>query len=144
MNNIEFINEDVAFNLTNSVSISQWVELVVSQQKLILGSITYIFCSDEYLLKINQDHLDHDYYTDIITFDYSENGVVGGDIFISIDRVKENAHDLSLSFNQELLRVLIHGVLHLVGYQDKTDEEQQIMRFEEDKAIALFLSKNPA
>ena len=123
---------------------SEYPQLKDSIEKLILneekkvGNINYIFCDDEYLLKVNQDFLNHDYYTDIITFDYVKGKTISGDIFISLPRISENASTLSSSFEKELLRVLAHGVLHLCGYKDKSDEEQKEMRAKEDFYINLF------
>ena len=105
---------------------------------LLFGDINYIFCDDEYLLKINIEYLNHDTLTDIITFDYVENGVLNGDIYISIERVMENAGIFSVSYEQELHRVLAHGVLHLCGYKDKTESDAAFMRRKEDFAIQLF------
>jgi probable rRNA maturation factor len=107
-----------------------------------LKQLQYIFCSDEYLLEINRQYLQHNYYTDIITFDLSENGAaVTGEIYISIDRVKENARDFKAPFKHELLRVIFHGALHLCGYKDKTEKEQAIMRKAEDKYLHYYKSK---
>ncbi len=102
------------------------------------GDLTLIFCSDEYLLEINNKHLNHDYYTDIITFDYSQKKNISGDLFISIDRVKENAKEFSVPFLNELSRVVVHGVLHLCGYNDKTEEEKKQMRKLENKYLKNF------
>ena len=102
-----------------------------------IGYINFIYCSDEYLLEMNKKYLDHDYFTDVITFDYSEDKIVSGDIFISIDRVEANARDLAISFDEELNRVMIHGVLHLIGFNDKSDEEKQQMREKEDTCLSL-------
>ena len=111
---------------------SKWLEnLIISENKK-PGEINYIFCDDDYLLKVNQDYLDHDYYTDIITFDYVKGKTISGDIFVSLPRILENATNLSNDFNVELHRVLAHGVLHLIGYKDKTDEEITEMRNKED------------
>lgn len=105
---------------------------LTDNEKQSLGEITVIFCSDEYLLKINQEYLKHDYYTDIITFDYSETPVVSGDLFISIERIKENAETEKTTFECEINRVIIHGVLHLCGYKDKSKEEEKLMREKEN------------
>lgn len=126
------------FILENKTNYSDWVTRIVLSENHEAGQIDYIFCSDDYLLRINQEYLNHDTYTDIITFDYSEGKVVSGDIFISVDRVKANAETFKVSFNQELLRVMSHGVLHLSGYGDKTDEERLKMRSKEDEKIKLF------
>lgn len=103
-----------------------------------LGNVAYVFCSDEYLLEMNQEHLKHDYYTDIITFDYTEGKIIAGDIFISVDRVQENADLNAVSFEQELRRVMIHGILHLLGLRDKKKEDQKAMRLAENQALVLF------
>ena len=103
-----------------------------------LTQVCYIFCSDEYLYNLNQEYLNHDTYTDIITFPYSEPPLVEGDIFISIDRVKENASQFGAPFEQELHRVMIHGVLHLCGYSDKSPDEEALMRKKEDEALQLL------
>ncbi len=103
-----------------------------------IGEINYIFCSDDYLLKINQDYLQHDYLTDIITFDYVLGKNISGDLYISIDRVRENAKEFEVSFENELLRVMVHGVLHLMGYSDKTESATKEMRKKEEEKIKLF------
>ena len=106
--------------------------MLIQNEGKTFGDISVIFCSDEYLLKINEQYLDHNYYTDIVTFDYVENAVISGDLFISVDRVAENAEKYGNPFIEELHRVIIHGVLHLVGYNDKTVKEQSLMREKED------------
>jgi rRNA maturation RNase YbeY len=112
------------------------------KEKTRLQQLQYIFCSDEYLLEINKQHLNHNYYTDIITFDLSETpNAVTGEIYISIDRVKENAQTYKVPFKQELLRVIFHGALHLCGYKDKTEKDQAVMRKAEDKYLQYYLSK---
>jgi rRNA maturation RNase YbeY len=105
-----------------------------------LGDVNYIFCSDAYLLEINRRYLSHDYYTDVITFDYTDGKLVSGDIFISIDTVSFNASDLDIDFDKELLRVMFHGVLHLLGYKDKSDEDIAKMRSAEDRCLSFFYS----
>ena len=117
---------------------SEWVGKLILNEEKKVGNINYIFCDDEYLLKVNQDFLNHDYYTDIITFDYVKGKTISGDIFISLTRISENASILSSSFEKELLRVLAHGVLHLCGYKDKSDEEEKEMRAKEDFYINLL------
>lgn len=112
-----------------------WIHNVVHEEDAVLEGITYIFCTDDYLLDINQKHLNHDYYTDIISFDYSEDKNIAGDLFISIDRVKDNANSMGISFDEELKRVCVHGVLHLLGYGDKEPEEITLMRDKEDYYI---------
>lgn len=126
------------FELAEESLYTEWVAKIIASEEAILGEIAYIFCDDQYLLGINQQYLNHNTLTDIITFDYTNGKVIGGDIFISIDRVKENAGMFKVSFIEELLRVMAHGVLHLLGYKDKTDEEAQLMRFKEVEKIKLF------
>lgn len=135
---IDFFYEDVDFSLLDETPYKHWLESLENKLEVELRKITYIFCSDEYLLKINQEHLDHDYYTDIITFPYMQGKVIESDIFISIDRVKENAQEADVSFDEELLRVMSHGILHLAGYGDKSDEEAAQMRQMENVCIELF------
>ena len=113
-------------------SLKTWLENIISSEGKKLGDINYIFCDDEYLLKVNQDFLQHDYYTDIITFDYVKGKTISGDIFISVERIKDNAIALSKEYESEFKRVLAHGILHLCGYKDKTPEEEKIMRDKED------------
>lgn len=134
---INFFSEDVDFSLKNERSIQSWISLCIEKEALICGDLSFIFCSDEHILTINKDYLDHDFYTDIITFDYREDEIISGDVFISIDRVTENATTLSLSFSDELHRVMIHGVLHIMGYKDKTPEEESLMRSKEDFYLSL-------
>lgn len=130
--------EDVDFEIENQSLITEWINESISAEGLSIGEISLIFCSDEYLLKVNQDHLNHDYYTDIITFDYCENKIVSGDLFISVDRVKENAEAFGVSFNHELSRVIIHGVLHLCGYKDKTTADAEEIREKENFYLSLL------
>jgi len=134
---IEFFNEEVDFTLAHAEQLEDWIAATVLAEGKLVGGITYIFCSDEYLLKVNQEHLKHDFYTDIITFDYTENDLISGDLFISIDRVKENAEELEIPFEYELHRVMIHGVLHLLGYKDKTKKHKTEMTSKEDFYLAL-------
>ena len=135
---VEIVFEDIEDISLDTEKVEKWYSLVCEKEEKELGDISLIFCSDEYLLDVNRKYLDHDYYTDIITFDYTEEDVVGGDLFISVDRVRENASDLGLSFEEELKRVMIHGVLHLCGYKDKTEEDEILMRKKEDESILLF------
>ena len=116
---------------------SHWLKNIIFEEEQKVGDINYIICDDEYLLKINQDYLQHDYYTDIITFDYVKAKIISGDIFVSLPRVEDNAKHLGKDLNQEFHRVLAHGILHLCGYKDKTEEEQSAMRAKED----YYLSK---
>lgn len=117
---------------------SKWLESIVISEGKTIGELSFVFCSDDYLLKINQDHLDHDTYTDIITFDYCLDGLINGEVYISTDRVKENAVSFRESEINELHRVMAHGVLHLCGYGDKSDEEARIMREKENEKIVMF------
>lgn len=135
---IEFVSEDVDFTLTNTDKFKTWIAQVISDHAFILENITYIFCSDAYLYNINQSYLNHDTFTDIITFDNSdEEDIVESDIFISIDRVKDNASQFNIFFEEELHRVMLHGVLHLVGYDDKDDTDKEIMRQKENHYLSL-------
>ncbi|WP_114777676.1 rRNA maturation RNase YbeY [Botryobacter ruber] len=135
---IEFVSEDIDFALTNPEQIAKWITRVIEQHKQELGIVTYIFCSDDYLHNINLEYLDHDTLTDIITFNNAdEEGIIEGDIFISIDRVRDNAQSLGLSFEDELHRVMIHGILHLLGFKDKTKKEAEQMRKQEDSSLSL-------
>lgn len=126
-------------NLPESVDTDykQWLEDLILSEGKKLGEINYIFCDDEYLLKINQDYLQHDYYTDIITFDYVKGKTISAEIFVSLQRISDNASTLSRDYEDELRRVLAHGILHLIGYKDKTEEEEKEMRRMED----LYLGK---
>ena len=131
-------HSETVFTLSQKMLHKRWLTLLAQKEGFKIGDINYIFCNDEYLLKINLEYLNHDTLTDIITFDYVENTILNGDIYISIERVMENSEIFSVPFKQELLRVLSHGVLHLCGYKDKTDEDAAVMREKEDFAIQLF------
>lgn len=134
---IHFFTEDTTYQLRQRTEIRSWLKSIAKKEKYSILELNYIFCSDEYLLQINKDFLDHDYYTDIITFDNSEvKGKIEGDIFVSIDRVRDNAQQQKTSLKDELHRVLAHGLLHLTGYKDKTSEENKTMRKKEDTALA--------
>ncbi|MDX1426469.1 MAG: rRNA maturation RNase YbeY [Salegentibacter mishustinae] len=134
---INFYSEN-DFELQEEKSFDTWIRKVISSEEKQLGEINYIFCDDHYLYKINLKFLDHDTYTDIISFDNSEGDELNGDIFISTDRVTENAKEYNVDFSDELKRVMIHGILHLCGYGDKTESEAALMRQKEDEKIALF------
>ncbi|AZB34693.1 MULTISPECIES: rRNA maturation RNase YbeY [Chryseobacterium] len=127
-------------NLPESVDTDykQWLEDLILSEGKKLGEINYIFCDDEYLLKINQDYLQHDYYTDIITFDYVKGKTISAEIFVSLQRISDNASTLSRDYEDELRRVLAHGILHLIGYKDKTKEEEKEMRRMEDLYLAKY------
>jgi len=135
-------NYELDFSLENEDLFSTWIENVVDSESKLLGEISYVFCNDEYLLEINQQYLDHDTLTDIISFDYTQDNVISGDIFISIERVEENAKDLNIDFQEELKRVMIHGVLHYCGYKDKTESDEILMRSKEDEKISMFHVKH--
>ncbi|MBW1297554.1 rRNA maturation RNase YbeY [Aquimarina litoralis] len=134
---INFFYESVNV-LEDEKSLSSWLNKVAVSEGKSLGEINYIFCTDEYLLKINQDFLNHDTYTDIISFDSTMGNQLNGDIFVSLDRVKENAELYSVNFLEELRRVLVHGVLHFCGYKDKSEEESVLMRQKEDEKLTMF------
>lgn len=127
--------EDIDFQLPSEAPLSIWIEKTIQSEGKKLGNVSYIFCSDDYLHEMNVEYLAHDTLTDVITFPYNRNPIEG-DIFISIDRVRDNAQDLGVSFDIELHRVMIHGVLHLCGYKDETDEEEALMRQKEDEYLA--------
>lgn len=133
MSVITFFEEDISYNIRNKIKLKQWIKAAIIEEGFRLDELTYVLCSDEYLLKMNQQYLDHDTYTDIITFDNSEEeGIITGDIFISIPRIKENAEKFSVSEADELHRVIIHGALHLLGYTDKTASAKKKMSSKED------------
>ncbi|MFY8180463.1 MAG: rRNA maturation RNase YbeY [Flavobacterium sp.] len=131
-------NYELEFQLENEEQYSSWISNVISSENKKEGDINYIFCDDEYILEINKQYLNHDYYTDIISFDYSVGNELHGDIFVSIERVRENAIEFEVTFDEELKRVLTHGVLHYCGYKDKTEEEELLMRSKEDEKIKMF------
>jgi rRNA maturation RNase YbeY len=131
-------NYETEFTLDNEGAVRNWISSVIESEGKKEGEINYIFCDDEYLLQINQEHLQHDYYTDIISFDYTIGNEISGDLFISVDRVKENAIDFNVSFEEELKRVLVHGVLHYCGYKDKSEVDELLMRRKEDEKLAMF------
>ncbi len=134
---IEYFFEDI-----DSINIGQntsgWLLELIKSEGFKAGRINYIFCDDEYLLKVNREYLNHDYYTDVITFDYVKGKTVSGDIFVSLPRISENADSLDLSFITELHRVLAHGILHLCGYKDKTAPEADQMRYKEEFYLELL------
>ena len=134
----------ISFNYESDFSLEQeevyasWIETIVESEKKTLGEISYIFCDDEYLHTINMQYLNHDTLTDIISFDYTEGDIISGDIFVSIERVVDNAKDFNVPFDEELKRVLAHGILHYCGYKDKSDEDALLMRTKEEEKIKLF------
>lgn len=144
MDSIHFFYEDTSFILDTPVLTSQWIFDIVQDHSHDIQAINFIFCSDDYLLEINRSYLDHDYYTDIITFDNRESveDPMESDIFISVDRVVENANELQLPTDRELHRVLIHGILHLLGWNDKTRKQKQAMREKEEACLSLHPNYN--
>ncbi|MGB3948410.1 MAG: rRNA maturation RNase YbeY [Bacteroidia bacterium] len=138
---IYFQTEDISFVLKNKALLKKWITLVIEKKKKKTGAINFIFCSDSYLLDINQNYLKHNTFTDIITFDYSknqQNTPISGDIFISIERVKENANKYDVSFENELHRIIIHGILHLLGYTDKKKIDKEEMTKAENNSLLLL------
>ena len=131
-------NYETDFELSDETAISNWLSQVILSESKKEGDINYIFCDDEYLHKINVEYLDHDTLTDIISFDYSVGNELHGDIFVSIERVADNANDFEVSFDEELKRVLVHGILHYAGYKDKSEEDELKMRQKEEEKIAMF------
>lgn len=131
-------NYETDFLLDGEIQFSDWISRVILSENKKEGDINYIFCDDDYILEINKQYLDHDYYTDIISFDYSVGNELNGDIFVSIDRVKENATDFNTTFDEELKRVIIHGILHYCGYKDKSNEDEALMRSKEDEKTNMF------
>lgn len=130
--------EDTDFRISQEARYTGWIDRIAKHYDVEVKAINYILCSDSYILDINQRYLNHDYYTDIITFPYRQGRVLESDIYVSIDTVRSNAEERNLTEEDELLRVLAHGILHLIGYGDKTSEEQTVMRAEEELCIGLF------
>lgn len=144
---IKFFSEDIRFDLKNKRKISAWLKAVAAENAYVIGDMNYIFCSDDYLLDINKQFLGHDYYTDIITFDNSDDYLlekgrpgVSADIYISLDTVKANGQEYGDGFERELKRVIVHGLLHLIGYDDVTPAKQKKMRAAENRALDLFVT----
>lgn len=139
MAKVQFRYADRTPNLTGKTAIKLFIETLFRKEKTKLSSITYVFCSDEHLLQMNRDFLQHDYYTDIITFGLSDKGEpVEAEVYISVDRVRDNAGNMGTSFRNELLRVIFHGALHLCGYKDKSKADTAMMRNKEDGYLRLF------
>ena len=132
---IQFLTENIELPEIDQTKVSRWIKQVAAQNGKKTGNINYIFCDDERILEVNKEFLQHDYYTDIITFDYSSEKQISGDIFISINTVKSNAEGLKISFEEELHRVIIHGILHLCGQDDKTPDAQEEMTRKENEAL---------
>lgn len=132
---IIYQSEDVKFPPIKRRLTSKWIKSIITSYQFKVGDISYIFCSDDKILEINKQYLQHDYYTDIITFDYSDEFVISGDLFISLDTIRTNAEKFETNYADELNRVIIHGILHLCGINDKTNEEQELMTKSENKAL---------
>ena len=135
-------NYELDFKLEDEQLYSDWISKVISSENKNEGEINYIFCDDDYLIELNQQYLDHDTLTDIISFDYSIGNELHGDIFISVERVRENAIDFKVQFKEELKRVLVHGVLHYCGYKDKNEEDENLMRQKEEEKMKMFHVKH--
>lgn len=134
---VRYFCEDIKFNFKDKLSNNRWLKLVAGSEIKKLGDINVIFCSDNYILDVNMKYLQHDYFTDIITFDYCQGDVLSGDLFISVDSVRENAVEYGAEFDEEIHRVIVHGLLHLIGYDDHTPEDQKTMREKENYYLAL-------
>ena len=131
-------NYESDFNLADENSISEWLTNVLVSEGKSEGEINYIFCDDEYLHKLNVEYLDHDTLTDVISFDYTMGNEISGDCFISVERVVDNANDFNVGFDEELKRVIVHGLLHYCGYKDKVEMDEALMRTKEDEKLAMF------
>ena len=134
---IEF-NYELSFILSDENHYKNWLLEIITSENKTCGDLCFVFCADDYLLRLNNEHLQHDTYTDILTFDYCVDNEINGDVFISIERVRENSLTYKVSFDNELLRVLSHGVLHLCGFKDKAEKDILIMRSKEEEKIGLF------
>ena len=134
---VSFFNQDTAFAFKYKRLTAKWLKQVAASEAKKIGDVSVIFCSDNYLLDVNIKYLSHDYYTDIITFDYCEGSVLSGDLFISVDSVRENASFYGVEFEEELNRVIVHGLLHLIGYDDHSDEDIAVMRAKENYYLSL-------
>lgn len=134
---VRFFNQDTDFVFKKKLLVKQWIRLVAESEVRRVGDINVIFCSDNYILDVNLKYLQHDYFTDIITFDYCADTYLNGDLFISIDSVRENSTFYKTEFSDELDRVIVHGILHLIGYDDHSEDDQKIMRAKEDYYLSL-------
>ena len=132
-------NYETEFSLENEQQISNWISSVISEEEFREGEINYIFCDDDYLLKLNLEFLNHDTLTDMISFDYTVGKEINGDVYISIERVRDNANDFNVEFIDELNRVMVHGVLHYCGYKDKSEDEEKTMRLKENYYTSKIL-----
>ena len=134
---VSYYTQDIEFTFKNKAANNQWLRLVAESELKKLGPVSIIFCSDNYILDVNMKYLGHYYFTDIITFDYSKGDKISGDLFVSIDSVRENANEYKVDFKDELYRVIVHGILHLIGYDDHTPEEIAQMRAKEDYYLSV-------
>ncbi|MGN0199422.1 MAG: rRNA maturation RNase YbeY [Candidatus Cryptobacteroides sp.] len=134
---IRYFCEDIRFTYKNKLANNRWLKMVAGSEIRKIGDINIIFCSDNYILDVNMKYLQHDYFTDIITFDYCEGKVLSGDLFISVDSVRENSIEFGTDFEEELHRVIVHGVLHLIGYDDHTEEDKNLMRQKENYYLQM-------
>ena len=134
---IRYFCEDIKFTYKNKLANNRWLKMVAGSEIRKIGDINVIFCSDNYILDVNMKYLQHDYFTDIITFDYCEGKVLSGDLFISVDSVRENSIEFETDFEEELHRVIVHGVLHLIGYDDHTEEDKKVMRQKENYYLQM-------
>lgn len=134
---IRYFCEDIRFTYKNKLANNRWLKMVAGSEIRKIGDINVIFCSDNYILDVNMKYLQHDYFTDIITFDYCEGMVLSGDLFISVDSVRENSIEFGTDFEEELHRVIVHGVLHLIGYDDHTEEDKKVMRQKENYYLQM-------
>ncbi len=139
---ITYIVDDIKLPAFSKREMNVWIKQIAAIEGYKVGDVSYIFCSDKKILEMNRTYLQHDYYTDIITFDYTENKKIGGDIFVSIDTVRSNAEKYNVPFEQELRRVIIHGILHLCGQKDKSAEDRDEMIRKEDAALNIYKIKN--
>ena len=134
---IRYFCEDIRFTYKNKLANNRWLKMVAGSEIRKIGDINVIFCSDNYILDVNMKYLQHDYFTDIITFDYCEGKVLSGDLFISVESVRENSIEFGTDFEEELHRVIVHGVLHLIGYDDHTEENKKLMRQKENYYLQM-------
>lgn len=134
---VSFHSEQINFSISDETTVSNWIQEVCAAEGKKLSEVSFIFCSDEYLLEMNSQYLNHDYYTDVITFDYCEADSISGDVFISVDRVFDNAQNVGVSATDELNRVMVHGLLHLIGYHDKEVLDKEQMTAKEDFYLSL-------
>jgi probable rRNA maturation factor len=137
---IRYFNEEIKPPDIKRRVFNKWIQSIVSLYRMKVGDINFIFCSDQYLLQINKEYLQHDYFTDIITFNNNSDNIISGDIYLSLETIATNAYTYQVSFSDELKRVMIHGILHLIGFDDKNNDQQIIMRQKEDEALNMFES----